>query len=70
VIDNHGGSSFGTSYGVEGNALYSVVFTSREDGPRRGIAWSARSALDAVDIMNVAVNYLREHCSTPSASIT
>jgi len=26
-----------------------------------GSPWSARSALDAVDIMNVAVNYLREH---------
>jgi len=62
VIDNHGGSSFGTSYGVEGNALYSVVFTFKgKTAHAAGSPWSARSALDAVDIMNVAVNYLREH---------
>ena len=26
VIDNHSGSGFGTSYGVGGNALFSVIF--------------------------------------------
>ncbi len=29
VIDNHASSGFGTSYGVSGNALISVVFTFR-----------------------------------------
>jgi len=62
VIDNHGSSSFGTSYGVDGNGLYSVVFTFRgKTAHAAGAPWSARSALDAVDIMNVAVNFLREH---------
>jgi aminobenzoyl-glutamate utilization protein B len=62
VIDNHGGSSFGTSYGMEGDGLYSVIFTFKgKTAHAAGAPWSARSALDAVDIMNVAVNFLREH---------
>ena len=62
VIDNHGSSSFGTSYGMEGDGLYSAIFTFKgRTAHAAGAPWSARSALDAVDIMNVAVNFLREH---------
>lgn len=61
VIDNHSGSGFGTSHGVGGNALYSVIFTFKGKTAHGASPWGGRSALDAVDIMNVATNYLREH---------
>ncbi len=61
VIDNHSGSGFGTSYGVGGNALYSVIFSFTGKTAHGASPWGGRSALDAVDIMNVATNYLREH---------
>ena len=61
VIDNHSSSGFSTSYGVGGNALYSVIFTFKGKTAHGASPWGGRSALDAVDIMNVATNYLREH---------
>ena len=62
VIDNHSSSKFGTSYGVDGNAVFSVIFTFRgKTAHSAGAPWSGRSALDAVEIMSVATNYLREH---------
>jgi aminobenzoyl-glutamate utilization protein B len=61
VIDNHSSSGFGTSYGVGGNALFSVIFTFTGKTAHGASPWGGRSALDAVDIMNVATNFLREH---------
>lgn len=62
VIDNHSSSGFGTEYGVGGNALYSTIFTFRgKTAHAAGAPWVGRSALDAVEIMDVATNYLREH---------
>lgn len=62
VIDNHASSSFSTSYGVGGNAVISVLFTFRgKTAHSAGAPWSGRSALDAVELMNIATNYLREH---------
>jgi aminobenzoyl-glutamate utilization protein B len=62
VIDNHSSSGFGTAYGKSGNALFSTVFTfSGKTAHAAGNPWRALSALDAVEIMNVAANYLREH---------
>jgi aminobenzoyl-glutamate utilization protein B len=62
VIDNHSGSGFGTSYGIEGNALFSTIFTFKgRTAHSAGAPWSGRSALDAIDIMNHATNLLREH---------
>jgi len=61
VIDNHFSSDFGTSYGVSGNALFSVIFTFKGKTAHGAYAWSGVSALDAVELMNVATNYLREH---------
>jgi aminobenzoyl-glutamate utilization protein B len=62
VINNHAGSSFQEAYGVAGSAMISVTFTFRGKTAHAGAApWSGRSALDAVEIMNVAANYLREH---------
>jgi len=62
VIDNHAGAKFETSYGVSNSAIISVLFTFKgKTAHSAGAPWSARSALDAVEIMNVATNYLREH---------
>jgi aminobenzoyl-glutamate utilization protein B len=62
VIDNHSSSGFGTGYGVGGNALFSTIFTFKgRTAHSAGAPWVGRSALDAVEIMNVATNYLREH---------
>jgi aminobenzoyl-glutamate utilization protein B len=62
VIDNHSSSGFGTEYGVGGNALYSTIFTFKgKTAHAAGAPWVGRSALDAVEIMDVATNYLREH---------
>ncbi|KPL13729.1 MAG: hypothetical protein AMS23_10490 [Bacteroides sp. SM1_62] len=62
VIDNHHSSRFGTSYGVDGNAVFSVIFTFKgKTAHSAGAPWSGRSALDAVELMNIATNYLREH---------
>lgn len=62
VIDNHASSNLNTGYGVDGNAILSVVFTFKgKTAHAAGAPWSGRSALDAVEIMDVATNYLREH---------
>jgi aminobenzoyl-glutamate utilization protein B len=61
VIDNHSGSGFSTSYGVEGDAVFSTVFTFKGKTAHGASPWGGRSALDAVDIMNIATNFLREH---------
>lgn len=62
VINNHASSGFNTGYGIRGSALYSVIFTFKgKTAHSAGSPWSGRSALDAVEIMNVATNYLREH---------
>jgi len=61
VIDNHSSSGFGTGYGRSGNALFSTVFTFTGRTSHGASPWGARSALDAVEIMNVATNFLREH---------
>jgi aminobenzoyl-glutamate utilization protein B len=62
VIDNHSSSRFSTAYGVTGNAMFSTVFTFTGKTSHSGSApWNGRSALDAVELMNIATNYLREH---------
>jgi aminobenzoyl-glutamate utilization protein B len=62
VIDNHSSSGFATDYGVSGNALFSTIFTFKgKTAHAAGAPWVGRSALDAVELMNVAANFLREH---------
>ncbi len=62
VIDNHAGEGFGTEYGTYFSALYSAIFTFKgRTAHAAGEPWLGRSALDAVEIMDVAVNFLREH---------
>ena len=62
VIDNHGGSSFGSSYGKSGNALFSFEVQFKGTTAHSGSSpWLGRSALDAVVLMEVMENFLREH---------
>jgi aminobenzoyl-glutamate utilization protein B len=62
VIDNHASSDLSTSYGVNGNAIMSVVFSFKGKTAHAAVApWAGRSALDGVELMNIATNYLREH---------
>lgn len=61
VIDNHSGGSLSTGYGVGGSAMFSTIFTFKGKTAHGASPWGGRSALDAVEIMNVATNYLREH---------
>jgi len=62
IIDNHYSSKFGTSFGVDGNAAFSVIFSfTGKTAHSAGAPWEGRSALDAVEIMNISTNYLREH---------
>jgi aminobenzoyl-glutamate utilization protein B len=63
VLYNHVGSNLGTSWGDGGgNGLISVEYTFEgETAHSAGAPWRGRSALDAVELMNVGWNYRREH---------
>lgn len=62
VIDNHGGGNFSASYGVGSNTEWSfaVTFYGRT-AHSAGSPWLGKSALDAVQIMNINTEFLREH---------
>lgn len=61
VINNHAAAEFQTDYGVRGSAAFSVIFRFEGKTAHGASAWGGRSALDGVEIMNVAANFLREH---------
>ena len=62
-IFTHVGSNLVTSYGDAGNnGLISVKFNFEGSAAHAaGAPWRGRSALDAVELMNVGWNYRREH---------
>jgi aminobenzoyl-glutamate utilization protein B len=69
VLDNHASGSMGVEYGRGGTAV--IGFTATFYGKTAhaaGAPWQGRSALDAVELMDVAVNFLREHME-PDARI-
>jgi len=63
VIFTHVGSNLGVSWGdASGTGLVSVEFIfTGESAHSAGAPWRARSALDAVELMNIGWNYRREH---------
>jgi aminobenzoyl-glutamate utilization protein B len=63
VFFTHVSSMMGVSYGQpSGTGLVSVEFTFKgEAAHAAGDPWRGRSALDAVELMNVGWNYRREH---------
>ena len=63
VLYNHVGTNLTTGWGDSaGNGLVSVEYTFEGESAHSGQApWRGRSALDAVELMNVGWNYRREH---------
>ncbi|WP_235048442.1 amidohydrolase [Arcticibacter svalbardensis] len=69
-IFTHVGNNMGTSYGDGGgNGVVSVKFDFEgEAAHAAGAPWKGRSALDAVELMNVGWNFHREHMETTQRS--
>ena len=63
VLYNHVGSNLGTGWGESGgNGLISVEYMfDGESAHSAGAPWRGRSAMDAVELMNVGWNFRREH---------
>jgi aminobenzoyl-glutamate utilization protein B len=63
VLYNHVGTSLATGWGDSaGNGLVSVEYTFQGESAHSGNApWRGRSALDAVELMNIGWNFRREH---------
>jgi aminobenzoyl-glutamate utilization protein B len=63
VLYNHVGTNLSTSWGDgAGNGLVSVEYTFTGEAAHSAVApWRGRSALDAVELMNVGWNFRREH---------
>ena len=63
VLYNHVGTNLATSWGDSaGNGLVSVEYTFQGESAHSGNApWRGRSAMDAVELMNVGWNFRREH---------
>jgi aminobenzoyl-glutamate utilization protein B len=63
VLYNHVGTNLATGWGDSGgNGLVSVEYTFEGETAHSGNApWRGRSALDAVELMNIGWNYRREH---------
>jgi aminobenzoyl-glutamate utilization protein B len=63
VLYNHVGVNLSTGWGDSaGNGLVSVEYTFEGESAHSGNApWRGRSALDAVELMNIGWNFRREH---------
>jgi aminobenzoyl-glutamate utilization protein B len=64
VLGSHVDSDFATNYGQpeRNSGLVSVQYTFKGKAAHSaGAPWSGRSALDAVELMNIGWNYRREH---------
>ncbi len=58
----HVAADFSTAYGPSSNGMVSVEYTFHgKTAHAAGDPWDGRSALDAVEIMDVAMNFRREH---------
>lgn len=65
VLGSHVSSEFATSYGgggIGGTGMVSVQYLFKGKAAHAASApWSGKSALDAVELMNIGWNYRREH---------
>lgn len=63
TIFTHVGSDFSTGYGeMGGNGMVSVEYSFKgKTAHSAGMPWEGRSALDAVELMDVMWNFRREH---------
>ena len=61
-IFTHVSSDFSTGYGPSSNGMVSVEYTFHgRTAHAAGDPWDGRSALDAVELMDVGMNFRREH---------
>jgi aminobenzoyl-glutamate utilization protein B len=70
VLFTHVANNFGVSWGAaNGTGLVSVEYTFKGESAHAGSApWRGRSALDAVELMNIGWNFRREHLRTQQRS--
>ena len=70
VLFSHVGNNLGTSWGMGGgNGLISVMFKFEgRSAHSAGQPWRGRSALDAVELMDIGWNFRREHLRLPQRS--
>ncbi|MBI2073283.1 MAG: peptidase dimerization domain-containing protein [Gemmatimonadetes bacterium] len=70
VLFSHVGNNLGTSWGMGGgNGLVSVMFKFEgRSAHSAGAPWRGRSALDAVELMDIGWNFRREHLRLPQRS--
>lgn len=62
MLSCHISSDFSTAYGPSGSGLVSTEYTFLGRSAHAAAApWAGRSALDAVELMNIGWNYRREH---------
>src|SRR5579885_1647285 len=62
MLSTHIGSDFSTNYGPSGSGLVSTQYSFHgQSAHAAGSPWLGRSALDAVELMDVAWNFRREH---------
>jgi len=62
MLSSHVSRDFGTGYGLSGSGLVSTVFTFHgKSSHAAGAPWLGRSAIDAVELMDVGWNFRREH---------
>ena len=68
MIDVHIGTEFGTSYGLNNFANVSVQWTFSGTQAHGARPWQGASALDAVELMDLGVNFMREHGYDPQTA--
>jgi aminobenzoyl-glutamate utilization protein B len=62
MLSTHISTTMTTAYGLQGSGLVSTMFTfTGRSAHSAGSPWAGRSALDAVELMNVGWNFRREH---------
>jgi aminobenzoyl-glutamate utilization protein B len=62
MLSTHIDSDFRTMWGASGSGLVSTQYTFRgRSAHSAGSPWAGRSALDAVELMNIGWNFRREH---------
>ncbi len=69
MLSTHIANQFDTTYGASGSGLVSTYYRFLgQSAHGAGSPWKGRSALDAVELMNVGWNYRREHLRPESRS--
>ena len=62
MLSTHVSNGMTTAWGISGSGLVSTTFTFHgRTAHGAGAPWAGRSALDAVELMNVGWNFRREH---------